>query len=677
MNQTFYPADKQASIAVTMLKMKRNFIKKFRSLVMILFFSCAASQPVSAQWSTDPNINTFITANSTDGIDQQIIPGKDGSMIIVWSDLRSGIASDIYAQCINANGFPEWGTKGIPVCTAPNDQINPRINPDGAGGVIIAWADYRVATPDDRYAHDVYAQRINAKGEMLWTTDGVAVCTAPKDQDPTDIIHDEKGGAIIAWNDTRNISKTTFYIQHINAGGKPDWTTDGVALTQTEGSFARLFLNGEGNTIITWNDSRGDASDVYAQMINAAGEAKWVAGGVVICNDADRQYFPSVISDGEHGAIISWLDYRDLGRADIYAQRIKPDGQTVWSDNGRLIARKAGHHHRPFMIPDDMGGAILTWDDYRNGNNVTDVYAQRVNAAGTTLWTEGGAAICTSMNRQYWASIAPDGASGAFITWSDRDLNGTENYDIYAQHITAAGEIEWNANGVAVCTQAGTQYYPAIVPDVYGGAVIAWSDFTANNASGVVDIYIQNISSKGKPGCITPLLTHHPLATQSVSQGSAAVDLTVAATGSNLNYQWFSNTTASTTGAVKLNSAGTGSILTPSTAMPGILYYYCMVTGSCDTLYSDFAGVAVTIPVTRLEVTVSPNPTESFFNVTVKSPNNEPVTIRMFDMLGRLVQWQHGAPGQTFKPGGLVAAGMYIIEVRQGAQTVITKAVKQ
>ena len=44
--------------------------------------------------------------------------------------------------------------------------------PDGSGGIIIAWVDSRTANLDIR------AQRINADGIPLWTTDGVAIGTA-------------------------------------------------------------------------------------------------------------------------------------------------------------------------------------------------------------------------------------------------------------------------------------------------------------------------------------------------------------------------------------------------------------------------------------------------------------------------------------------------------------------
>ena len=78
-----------------------------------------------------------------------------------------------------------------------------------------------------------------------------------------------------------------------------------------------------------------------------------------------------------------------------------------------------------------------------------------------------------------------------------------------------------------------------------------------------------------------------------------------------------------------------------------------------------------------LQVIAWPNPTEYYFNVTVKSPNKETVEIRMYDMLGKVVEQNRGAPEKTYRFGDHSMSGMYIIEVRQGGQIATIKVVKQ
>ena len=88
--------------------------------------------------------------------------------------------------------------------------------------------------------------------------------------------------------------------------------------------------------------------------------------------------------------------------------------------------------------------------------------------------------------------------------------------------------------------------------------------------------------------------TQPSTATQSLCQNAAATTLTVAASGGTVNtYQWYSNTTASSTGAtlVGTNSAS----YTPVTTAVGTLYYYCVITSTTScVIITAFSG-AVTI----------------------------------------------------------------------------------
>ncbi len=89
-------------------------------------------------------------------------------------------------------------------------------------------------------------------------------------------------------------------------------------------------------------------------------------------------------------------------------------------------------------------------------------------------WQYDGAAVCTATGNQYSPTIASDGSGGAIITWCDY-RNG--NDDIYTQRVNSAGEPQWTANGVAICTASRGQYYPTIATDGTGGAIITWYDF--------------------------------------------------------------------------------------------------------------------------------------------------------------------------------------------------------
>ena len=131
------------------------------------------------------------------------------------------------------------------------------------------------------------------------------------------------------------------------------------------------------------------------------------------------------------------------------------------------------------MVSDSNGGAIITWDDTRDGTN--DIYAQRINATGDIQWNVNGTAVCAIGGTQASPEITDDGVGGAIITWYGND--------IYASRINSTGDIMWSANGVELCNIAGSQTHPQIVGDGMGGAIVTWQDQRAGNW----DIYSQKI----------------------------------------------------------------------------------------------------------------------------------------------------------------------------------------
>ncbi|MFX1442107.1 MAG: hypothetical protein ACFFHV_01725 [Promethearchaeota archaeon] len=428
----------------------------------------------------------------------QICSDGTGGAIVTWHDNRnSGTTGfDIYTQRINATGNVEWTPNGILICEAQNDQGYPQICSDGAGGAIIIWEDAR---DSGTTLTDIYAQRINASGDVEWTPNGVVICQANSYQYDPQICSDGAGGAVITWYDYRDsgTTGTDIYAQRINASGDVEWTPNGVVICQANSYqyHPQICGDGAGGAVITWYDYRSSATgyDIYAQRINASGDVEWTFNGVVICQANSYQYDPQICSDGAGGAVITWYDYRNSGITgyDIYAQRINASGDVEWTLNGVIICRAQLTQDNPQICSDGAGGAIITWVDGRNSATGFDIYAQRINASGNVEWISDGVVICQDQNGQGYPQICSDGAGGAIITWQDARGSGTTGNDIYAQRINAAGNVEWIPDGGVICQAIDYQNYPQICSDGAGGAIITWHD-NRNSAVTGYDIYAQH-----------------------------------------------------------------------------------------------------------------------------------------------------------------------------------------
>jgi flagellar hook capping protein FlgD len=435
------------------------------------------------RWSTDGV--AVCSAAGTQTAPRLVQDGSNGA-IVAWSDHRNA-DYDLYARRINGAGAPQWGTDGVPLCTAAGNVVGVEVVVDGFGGLIATWDDLRAAS-------DVYARRIDNTGTPLWTADGVRACFNLDEQENQSIVPDGAGGMIVFWDETVR-GNSDIYAQRVDGNGVLLWAANGVAVCTASGSqvSANAVSDGAGGAIVAWSDSRTDESDVYAQRINASGASQWASNGVALTTAIHFQYFPVLISDGASGAIAVWSDTRS-GDNDIYARRISSAGVPQWTADGVALCTALGGQYSYAVATDGAGGAIVCWQDYRGGATA-DIYARRILSTGVAQWTLNGVPLCTATDDQTEPQLVADGSGGAIVAWRDaRGGRGTD--DIYARQITGAGGPQGVANGVAVCSAANTQLRPQIVSDLAGGAVIAWGDLRSGTSS---DIYAQRINAAIAP----------------------------------------------------------------------------------------------------------------------------------------------------------------------------------
>jgi hypothetical protein len=343
----------------------------------------------------------------------------NGSAIICWRDSRNG-NNDIYAQYVNSGGVMQWTENGIAICTSNNDQDNFQIIADNSGGAIIVWEDKRNGN------EDIYAQKVDAAGVVQWTANGVVICNASNNQQEPKLCSDGAGGAIITWQDKRSGTED-IYAQRINSAGIVQWTANGVVVCNSSNAQVgpSLISDSAGGAIITWEDKRSGNFDIYAQKINSSGTVLWTANGVIICNAPNVQELPKITTDGANGAIIVWEDSRS-GAEDIYAQKINAAGLIQWSSNGVVICDATNMQKSPEIAAAKYGGALITWEDKRSGNE--DIYCALLYSDGSTDLPANGQAVSAVSNSQKKPQIFLVGENNWIIIWEDNRNNNKDLY---------------------------------------------------------------------------------------------------------------------------------------------------------------------------------------------------------------------------------------------------------
>ncbi len=392
-----------------------------------------------------------------------------GGLIVAWADLRSASTWEVYAQHLDGHGDPLWTVDGVLVDGGYQTRRDLAICSDGAGGAIIVWEDYRNGN------WDIYGRRIAADGTAAWGA-AVPICALTGTQEDPAIVADGSGGAIVAWTDDYS-GHDDIYAQRLDAAGNVLWTVNGEPVCMALGfqSYPEIASDLAGGAYVAWRDFRTDllSGDLYLQRISAAGAALWATDGVAVVTEVNQQYGHHLLTHVGGGVSIIWSDNRS-GGYDIYAQRYEGDGDPRWTAGGALICSTTDVQSFPYFADDGAGGFIAAWRDYRSGSGF-DVYAQRVGPSGTALWTSQGVAVCALDSDQYPVGVVSDLAGGAVVTWLD---DRYDERDLFAQRLDATGKAMWDAGGVAVLVRPGDQAQWAVTGDDAGGALAATMDLS-------------------------------------------------------------------------------------------------------------------------------------------------------------------------------------------------------
>lgn len=465
-----------------------------RKISYFIFLALAMPLMLSAQWSLSPTINTPVCLSNGEQKDLRMTADGKGGVFIAWKDLRATNGKpDIYVQRLDSLGIPLWTVNGSDVCTQAADQSTPAIVSDDKDGVIIAWSDWR-----SNIERDIYAQRMDRNGNKLWPTDGAPVTIKNAREHSEKIIPDGLSGVIVVWEQQRSNGTWDIWTQRIDSSGNEVWPSGGKPLCTNSANRRnhKVQGDGKGGAIVVWQDERGNDFNIYGQHIDANGNLLWSDTAKAICIAPGTQNNPKIDPEkNNNGVYISWVDSRNGNDYDVYAQRLDSAGNLLWGPVGLPVVTAVGNQSAIDILSNNkIDGLIVTWKDERSGN--FDIYAQRLNATGAPQWGTNGMVVCNANGEQLNPNIVSDNDTGAIVVWQD---HRNTDWDIFAQRIDKNGQTVWSANGEAVCTAPGDQTSPKNVPDSKGGSIFAWQD---ERTSGADDIYAHHLFASGSPNTV-------------------------------------------------------------------------------------------------------------------------------------------------------------------------------
>lgn len=435
-----------------------------------------------------------------DATDSKAVAMSGGRTAVVWGDGRS-YANQLYYQIFSSSGQMERRANGDTL--APDNtgssivsQSRPQVCPDGSGGFFVTFEDLRTGSKTIRLAHvNSAGNRVSSRAaEVVWRD------SQTTDQERAFCTPDGQGGCYVAWERYNLVYNIDVFVMRMDANCHPLWQLP-VPLTNTydDDIVHGLVSNPDGCCIVVWRSGPFDTYNISAAKI--CGDRSVVYNHAV-CDTIDEQDNPAVVADGQGGAYFAWSDKRsDQVRPgldkDIYAQRLNAQGSDLWTHNGIPVIVDTFMQDYPQLAMAVDGNLLVAWDSYSIDSSMS-VYAQKITPAGTLLWPDTGAVISNARGDQYDVAILPDNGTGLFAVWTSQDEHSYWP-QVYGTHLGGngqpIGDPYWvpNRGGALSNPTSQCQWQQQIVSDGAGGFVAVWVDERASSEEPVFDLYAQRL----------------------------------------------------------------------------------------------------------------------------------------------------------------------------------------
>jgi hypothetical protein len=237
--------------------------------------------------------------------------------------------------------FAGWPEGGAPVCEAPDGRVGLRMVPDGAGGVLLVWSDYR-----DHFDDDVYAVRMRSDGtrDPRWPVNGLAVTDNTALDDYTDLAPDGQGGAYLSWVQYSFATGDQVLVQHLTGAGSvaAGWPAGGRVVPTVVGSpRPRIAADGVGGAIVAWEDYYERAR---ALRIGPDGPVAVVVS--LVCAEAEPGLVRLVWFAADAASFLAAVERRTEASAWERLGSVSPDGSGRLTYEDRAVTPGARYAYR-------------------------------------------------------------------------------------------------------------------------------------------------------------------------------------------------------------------------------------------------------------------------------------------------------------------------------------------
>jgi hypothetical protein len=428
------------------------------------------------------------------------------------------------------------------------------------------------------------------------------------------------GGYIVAGSIVPFETEDGFvYLLKTDSQGDTMWTR-----TYGEGVASCVQQTSDGGYILAGQTSSG-YTDIYVVKTDSQGDTLWTRtyGG----NSRDCAYSIQQTFDGGY-ILAGYTGSFGAGVYDFYLLKTNNQGDTLWTRTYGGSDWDAAASVQQTLD----GGYVVAGHTESFGASVADFYLVKTDSQGDTLWTRTYGTI----NGDYAKSVQQT-VDGGYIVAGTTYLLGMSDYDIYLVKTNSQGDTQWTR------TYGGTDWdvIYSIQQTLDGEYVMA--GFTRSVGAGYADFYVMKVNNQG--------------------------DTLWTGTYGGIEEDW----------AASIQQTADGGYVVAG-------WTYSFGAGDAD-IYLVKLGAESSVPPISLSLPAHyslhpnyPNPFNPFTRISYDLSTTSPVTLEVFDLLGRRVASlaKGTQPAGTYSilfNGSGFPSGLYFYRLHAGTFTQTQKMI--
>lgn len=373
-------------------------------------------------------------------------------------------------------GYGQWPNPSFPIWTGINaghlseNSISKAIDANGA--IFIATMEPNIN------GSDIWIQKIDSSGNLLWGFTGVQVLPSTNTQKNPEVLPDGSGGCYLAYFDDN--APFGAFVQHFDATGTPLLSGRGRKLVSHTSNFwddLSMVTDGQFLYCSMTLDKPATNEQVYAQKLDLNLNLLWDTTGIAVSPSANEYQNRSCLPDGQGGLTVLFTRYFSSINQYLRVQHLDANGNLLWSSNGTEVnTGQPTGEGRSILERGPQNNFYVCWDGGTN-SLFTGIYLSKIDSAGVLSWGNAPVTVFDTINKQDLPDLEIDTNGNAYVTW--RDFRSGVGFNCYVQKVSQTGSLLWSIP-TAIDTLQQPQYvFPRILL-LSNGLHVYWGSYTSN-----------------------------------------------------------------------------------------------------------------------------------------------------------------------------------------------------